>query len=70
MTSIDPISDIDDRSAPISDAFAQALEEFRTSYVLRYMPEGALTPGWHEVSVSVKGNQYDVRARKGYSIRK
>jgi len=59
-----------DTSAPISDAFAQALEEFRTSYVLRYMPEGARTPGWHEVSGSVKGNQYDVRARKGYSIRK
>lgn len=59
-----------DPSAPVSDAFAQALEEFRTSYVLRYMPETALTPGWHEVNVSVKGGQYDVRARKGYSIRK
>jgi len=59
-----------DPGAPVSDAFAQALEEFRTSYVLRYMPDGALTPGWHEVNVAVPSGQYDVRARKGYSIRK
>ena len=59
-----------DANATMSDAFAQAIEEFRTSYVLRYMPEGTLTPGWHEVNVSVKSGQYDVRARRGYSIRK
>ncbi|HEX5214018.1 MAG TPA: VWA domain-containing protein [Vicinamibacterales bacterium] len=59
-----------DPGAPINDAFAQALEEFRTSYVLRYQPEGTLTPGWHEVTVAVKGGPYDIRARKGYSVRK
>ena len=58
-----------DANATMSDAFAQAIEEFRTSYVLRYSPEGA-TPGWHEVNVSVNGGPYDVRARRGYSIRK
>ena len=59
-----------DTGATLSDAFAQAIEEFRTSYVLRYMPEGKLTPGWHELDVTVKSGQYDVRARKGYSVRK
>lgn len=59
-----------DPSAPMSDAFRIALDEFRTSYVLRYTPSGQLAPGWHEVNVAVKGGPYNVRARKGYSIRK
>ena len=58
-----------DPGTSLSNAFSRALEEFRTSYVLRYQPEGAATPGWHEVEVAVKSGQYQVNARKGYSIR-
>lgn len=55
-----------DIDKPIGGAFTQALEEFRTSYVLRYVPAGVKRDGWHEIVVTVKGGPYDVRARKGY----
>jgi hypothetical protein len=47
--------------------FLRALEEFRTSYVVRYAPAGVERRGWHDVSVrAVKaGRQYQVRARRG-----
>jgi len=54
-------------AAPITNAFTRALEEFRTSYVLRYLPAGVSRDGWHELEVRVKGGPYDVRARKGYA---
>jgi VWFA-related protein len=56
-----------DLNAPITDTFARAINEFRTSYVLRYLPTGVKRDGWHEIQVRVKGGSYEVRARKGYS---
>lgn len=56
-----------DGAAPVTDAFTRAIEEFRTSYVLRYLPAGVSRDGWHEIEVRVKGGPYDVRARKGYA---
>lgn len=56
-----------DADAPIGGAFTSAIEEFRTSYVLRYMPQGVASGGWHEITVKVKGGPYEVRWRKGYS---
>jgi VWFA-related protein len=56
-----------DAADPITEGFRRALDEFRTSYVLRYSPTGVARPGWHEISVKVKTGQYEVRARKGYS---
>jgi Mg-chelatase subunit ChlD len=50
----------------LSAAFLAAIENFRTSYVLRYSPTGVPQPGWHEVSVTVKRKNYSVRARRGY----
>ncbi len=55
-----------DLDAPLAGAFAQALDEFRTSYVLRYVPAGVDRSGWHDITVRVKGGPYEVRARKGY----
>jgi VWFA-related protein len=55
-----------DIDQPIAGAFTRALDEFRTSYVLRYVPAGVAKGGWHDISVTVKGGPYDVRARKGY----
>jgi VWFA-related protein len=54
-------------NAPIGDAFKAAITEFRTSYVLRYLPAKVKIEGWHDIVVRVKGGPYEVRARKGYS---
>lgn len=50
----------------LSETFLAALEDFRTSYVLRFTPTGVTQPGWHDVTVSVKNRNYSVRARRGY----
>jgi hypothetical protein len=52
----------------IEQMFLRALDDFRTSYVLRYAAEGVARAGWHEIAVRVikPGTRYDVRARKGY----
>lgn len=55
-----------DARAPISDAFRTAMDEFRSSYVLRYRPEGVERGGWHEIGVKVGSGDYQVRARRGY----
>jgi hypothetical protein len=55
-----------DFAAPVGMAFKQAVADFRTSYVLRFMPTGVSKDGWHELTVRVKSGTYDVRARKGY----
>jgi VWFA-related protein len=52
----------------IEGMFLRALDDFRSSYVLRYAAEGVARAGWHELAVRVvkPGTKYDVRARKGY----
>ena len=45
--------------------FRTALEEFRTSYVLRFRPAGVTPGGWHELAVKTRGG-HTVRARTGY----
>jgi VWFA-related protein len=57
-----------DTAAPITPSFVRAIEEFRTSYVLRYVPAGVAPRGWHELAVDVPGRTYEVRARRGYAI--
>jgi VWFA-related protein len=54
------------RHAELGGAFRTALENFRTSYMLRYTPSGVTREGWHDLTVSVRGRKYDVRARRGY----
>lgn len=46
--------------------FDRAIDEFRTKYLLRYVPSGVTREGWHEITVRVKGRKFTVRARKGY----
>ena len=49
--------------------FNQIVEDFRSGYVLRYMPERVPTDGVHEVAVTLlreDANRYVVRARKTY----
>lgn len=54
----------------LSEAFVQVLDRFRSSYVLRYTPQGVPPADWHEISVKVaRPGRYDVRAKRGYAGR-
>jgi VWFA-related protein len=49
--------------------FKKVFEDYRASYVLRYVPKGAPTTGWHEVKVTIPGQpSFDVQARRGYFV--
>lgn len=53
--------------ASISGVFKAMLDDFRASYVLRYVAQGVSDEGWHEITVTVKKRGgYDIRARRGY----
>jgi len=43
-----------------------ALDEFRTRYIVRYVPRDVAKGGWHDLTVTVDGHSYDVRHRRGY----
>lgn len=51
----------------LSGAFLRAIEDFRSSYVLRYTPADVAATDWHEINVKVLRGRYTVRARKGYT---
>lgn len=52
---------------PAVRTFAQILDEFRQSYVLRYSPQGVKTPGWHTVTVQIPAQPaLTIKARSGY----
>ena len=52
---------------PAVRTFAQILDEFRQSYVLRYSPQGVAPPGWHAVTVIVPAQPaLTIKARSGY----
>jgi VWFA-related protein len=52
-------------SAPV--ALASIVAEFRTSYVLRYRPQGVKSGGWHKLEVRIaKPGSFKIRARMGY----
>ena len=50
-------------------AFKVVIDDFHSSYLLRYTPRGVTLAGWHEISVrmrSAQASKYAIRARKGY----
>ena len=52
---------------PAVRTFAQILDEFRQSYVLRYSPQGVAGRGWHAVAVQVRAQPgLTIKARSGY----
>jgi hypothetical protein len=52
-------------SAP--DALARIVADFRSSYVLRYRPQGVKAGGWHKLEVKIaQPGSFRIRARKGY----
>jgi VWFA-related protein len=56
------------RDEDLGQTFVRAVQDFRTSYVLRYVVSPGLERrGWHDLSVKVtRRGTYEVRARKGY----
>ena len=48
----------------IGSAVISAIEEFRQSYVVRYIVSGVGIDGWHKLDIRVPG--YRVRAKTGY----
>ena len=57
-----------DDPAQVGDRFAEVLREMRARYLLFDTPTGVPTPGWHEVTVRLKGVRGEVRARPGYFV--
>jgi VWFA-related protein len=58
-----------DDDAALGPAFASALAEVRSRYVLRFDPAGGRPGEWRDVRVRVKNIRGDVHARKGYRVR-
>ena len=58
---VEPGSNVDKVVGP-------AIEEFRTRYVLRYIPAGVQRTGWHDIVVTVPAGSFEVRHRRGYEI--
>lgn len=54
-------------SPSMPEALRRAIEDFRTSYVLRYRATGVARDGWHAITVTLtKPSPHEVRARRGY----
>jgi hypothetical protein len=58
---VDPGSNVEKKLEP-------ALQEFRSRYLLRYVPSGIVRPGWHDIVVTVPSGKFEVRHRRGYEI--
>lgn len=50
----------------LGEAFRRILATVQSRYVLRYVPRGVETVGWHTLAVRLKRAQGDVRVRRGY----
>jgi VWFA-related protein len=56
-----------DLNSSIAEAFKHVIDDFRTSYVLRYRPESVTSAGWHAIAVDIaRAGRFEVHARKGY----
>jgi len=50
----------------LRQAFTRILTEFRTRYLLTYVPQGVDKTGWHPIEVKLKNKKGKVTARRGY----
>jgi hypothetical protein len=55
------------KAGDVDVTLRQILADYRTSYLLRYVPREVPSVGWHELAVSLRrpGN-FTIRARRGY----
>lgn len=55
------------RARNASEALAEIVADFRSSYILRYSPRGVALAGWHDLKVKLtRPGSFSIRARKGY----
>ena len=53
----------------LTGTFKSTFDDFRSSYMLRYTPQGVTRSGWHTIDVTVPGRRsLDVNARRGYGV--
>jgi VWFA-related protein len=50
----------------LRQAFTRILTEFRTRYLLTYVPQRVDKTGWHPIEVKLKNKKGEVTARRGY----
>ena len=49
--------------------FEDVFADYRSSYVLRYVPQGVKREGWHDLTVTIPAYPgYTVHARRGYAV--
>jgi Ca-activated chloride channel homolog len=53
-------------SGNLRATFERIVTDFRSRYLLSYVPKGVDAPGWHKIEVKVKGRRANVKARRGY----
>ena len=51
------------RSARIGPLLLEALADMRSRYLLTYYPDPPVTPGWHELKVTLKTGRGDILTR-------
>jgi tetratricopeptide (TPR) repeat protein len=53
----------------LTGTFRETFENFRSSYILRYTPQGVTRSGWHAIEVTLpNARNHTVSARKGYGV--
>ena len=55
----------------LTGTFRETFDNFRSSYMLRYTPQGVSRAGWHTIEVTMpeaRARGYTVSARKGYGV--
>jgi VWFA-related protein len=55
-----------ERSERLRETFERIVTEFRTRYLLTYIPTGVDKGGWHPIEVKLKSIRGKVTARRGY----
>lgn len=55
-----------DTGGKLRDTFERIVTDFRSRYLLTYVPQGVDAGGWHKLEVRLKGRAGKVSARRGY----
>jgi Ca-activated chloride channel family protein len=55
-----------ERSDRLRETFVQIVTEFRSRYLLTYIPAGVDAGGWHRIDVKLKNKKGTITARRGY----
>jgi Ca-activated chloride channel homolog len=53
-------------STKLRETFERIVVDFRSRYLLSYVPNGVDTPGWHRIEVKLRHRAGHITARRGY----